>query len=224
MSDFRRYAVYYLPDDAGLAAFGASWLGWDIGTGTVCGQPNVANIGRLTDQPRKYGFHGTLKPPFRLATGTAADDLASAVADVAKRSAPILLDGLSLTAIGSFLALVPKGDTRTLDRLAFRCVSDLDGFRRPPDAAERDRRRAGGLTQRQEALLGQWGYPYVGDEFRFHLTLTGKLTPDELSDVRVVLEGLLPPLPAPFAIDTIALVGEDREGMFRLIHRYALTG
>ena len=37
-----------------------------------------------------------------------------------------------------------------------------------------------GLTDRQEALLTQWGYPYVMEEFRFHITLTGALDPAHL--------------------------------------------
>ncbi len=43
---------------------------------------------------------------------------------------------------------------------------------------ELQRRRAANLTPRQEFLLMHWGYPYVLDEFRFHMTLTRRL-PDE---------------------------------------------
>ena len=224
MSDFRRYAVYYLPDDGTLAAFGASWLGWDIATGTFCGQPAEPNIKEMTDQPRKYGFHATLKPPFVLASDTSFQDLAQAVAHHAGQSAPVRADGLSLTTIGAFLALTPVGDTRSLDRFAFRCVTDLDRFRKTPSETELVRRRANGLSPRQEEMLTRWGYPYVGEEFRFHLTLTGKLALDDLAAARAAVERVLPPLPAPFSIESIALVGEDGSGMFRLIHRHALTG
>ncbi len=224
MSEFRRYAVYYLPDDAGLAGFGASWLGWDVAGGVPVEQPEIEGIAEATAAPRRYGFHGTLKPPFFLADGAEFGTLEAEVADLAGRLAPVRLDGLRLAAIGRFLALVPEGGTRALGDLAFACVRDLDGFRRPPDAAELARRRAAGLTERQESLLTEWGYPYVGDEFRFHLTLTGKLDPTTQARFSEALKARLPDLPRPFDISSIALVGEGEDGQCRLIHRYALTG
>lgn len=224
MSDFQRYAIYYLPDDPDLAAFGSSWLGWDVVGGTAVAQPDVAGIGRITETPRKYGFHGTLKPPFRLAESSSRVALERDVAALAARLAPVRLDGLRLAALGSFLALVPTGDTSALDRLAFACVQALDGHRRPPELAELARRRSGGLTERQDMLLRQWGYPYVAEEFRFHLTLSGKLAPDEVAPLTATLETRLPPLPAPFNVGSIALLGEAGDGMFRQIQRYALTG
>src|SRR5438445_432365 len=38
---------------------------------------------------------------------------------------------------------------------------------------------ATGLSARQAELLARWGYPYVHDEFRFHMTLTGPIADDE---------------------------------------------
>lgn len=224
MSDFRRYAVYYLPDDADLAAFGASWLGWDVESGMPCARFDDDRIAQFAEKPRKYGFHGTLKPPFRLAEGTSFDDLACEVAAVARQNEAIRLDGLQLAKIGHFLALVPVGDTTALNRLAFGYVTDLDRFRAPPGDAELAGRRSSGLSSRQDALLIEWGYPYVADEFRFHLTLTGKLDADDLDAAKAAVEARLPSLPKPFVIGSVALVGEDGEGMFHLIHRYALTG
>ena len=224
MSRFRRYAVYYLPDDASLAAFGASWLGWDVSTGTSCGQPLIDGIDQVTETPRKYGFHGTLKPPFRLTEGRTAADLNVTIAELASRTKAIRLDGLRLAKLGRFLALVPTGDVTALERLAFDCVTEFDAYRDPPTEEELEKRRAAGLTPRQDAYLSQWGYPYVGDEFRFHLTLSGKLDEAELARIRDAAAAILPPLPEPFEIATISLVGEAEDGKFRQVHRYALTG
>ncbi|CAN0604442.1 unnamed protein product, partial [Ectocarpus sp. 12 AP-2014] len=66
MSMFQRYAVYYLPDDADLAAFGAAWLGWDVEAGAMCPRPEIDSLDEATATPQQYGFHGTLKPPFQL--------------------------------------------------------------------------------------------------------------------------------------------------------------
>lgn len=224
MSDFLRYAVYYLPDDRALAAFGAAWLGWDVENGETVAQPRVSDIQSLTSTPRRYGFHATLKPPFRLDPGATDADLAQAVGDLARSLSPVRLDGLRLAAIGRFLALVPVGDTTTLNALAFECVAQLDRYRHPPEEAELKRRRESTLTARQDDLLVKWGYPYVAEEFRFHMTLTGKLDPEQLSGAREEVGKRLPRVPSPFEVASISLVGEDREGMFHLLHRYTLTG
>lgn len=224
MSDFQRFAIYYLPEDRALAAFGAAWLGWDVETGKACAQPAVEGIADVTATPRKYGFHGTLKPPFRLSAGTEPAALHDALAQFAQTTAPVRLEGLQLSRIGRFLALVPEGDAAALAKLAFACVRLFDPFRHPPDTAELDRRRAAGLTPRQDALLLKWGYPYVAEEFRFHLTLTGKLDPSAQEAALAALETGLPALPRPYPITSIALTGERADGHFEMIHRYALTG
>ena len=223
MSGFRRYAIYYLPDDEALARFGAAWLGWDVERGVPAPHPEGADLDAATATPRKYGFHATLKPPFRLADGMREEALHDAVAALAADQPPVRLDGLDLATLGHFLALVPRGDTGPLGRLAFRCVKDLDRFRAPPSAAELDQRRAKGLTPRQDAMLLRWGYPYVGEEFQFHMTLSGGLPDDDLAVLRRTAAAALPPLPQPFDIASIALVGERLGGMFQRIHRYALT-
>lgn len=224
MSNFQRYAIYYLPDDPQLAAFGASWLGWDVETGCEVVQPPVDGIARITETPRKYGFHGTLKPPFRLAEDTDADSLAEDISALAARTAPVIVDALTCARIGRFLALTPRGNASALGDLAFACVSELDHHRRPASESELERRRAAGLTDLQEALLMKWGYPYVADEFRFHLTLSGKLDDATAAATEAALDGRLPTIPQPFEIKSISLVGEREDGRFSLIHRYALTG
>ena len=82
------------------------------------------------------------------------------------------------------------------------------------------------LLQRaeQEALLQRWGYPYVMEEFRFHLTLTGRLPVDKITHWTDTARAHLPPLPAPFVMDVVALVAEREDGRFELIQRYTLAG
>jgi len=226
---FTRYAVYYTPPPGALAEFGASWLGWDIWAGRpvahprVCALPNP--VARITETPRRYGFHATLKPPFRLAPGATEDTLYAALSALCSETEPVLLQGLELRQIGSFLALVPMGDTEPLNRLAANIVRGIDRYRAPLDEAELARRRATGLTPRQEAQLVKWGYPYVMEEFRFHMTLTGPLGAAELDVLRPTLAPmLLRLLPAALRISDATLVGEDASGKFHALHRCALTG
>lgn len=223
MSGYSRFGLFYLPSHGALAAFGAAWLGWDVDIGSFCRQPDVTAIHDITATPRKYGFHGTLKAPFRLSDGQTLPALQKAVAALASDLPPVTLEGLALTDLAGFLALVPRGDTAALGALAGRVVTQLDRFRAPAGDAELARRRGAGLSPVQEAHLLDWGYPYVLGEFRFHMTLTGQLTQAQMPGARAALERLLPPLPAPFVLDQIALVGERADGFFETIHRYALT-
>lgn len=224
MDHYRRYALYYTPPQGEFADFGAGWLGWDAAAGRAVAQPELTglDIAALTVAPRKYGFHATLKAPFRLAGGRGADTLADAVGELAARLRPVTLDGLALTRIGPFLALTPVGDQGPLNALAAQLVEGLDPFRAPLTEAELARRDPARLTPRQRALLDGWGYPYVLDEFRFHMTLTGALDPGTLDAVTAQLAPRLAVVPRPFTLDAISLMGEGADGRFRLIRRVSL--
>lgn len=229
MWDFRRYAIYYAPEPGPLAEFGAAWLGWDPAAGAEAAHPQVAALPRpvaeLTETPRKYGFHGTIKPPFRLAEGQSVEALHAAAQALCARLAPVTLHGLHLSRLGAFLALTPRGDASALAALAAKVVQALDAFRAPPSEAEIGRRNPDKLSPAQRALMEKWGYPYVFDEFRFHLTLTGKLDSAEAEAVEAALAPVVAPLlPVPFRIGSLCLFGEAEDGRFHLLHRYTLSG
>ena len=229
MDGFTRYAIYYAPEPGPLAAFGAGWLGWDAARATIPPRPQVDGLpcapDQITGTVRKYGFHGTLKPPFRLAEGCSADALHTAITALARLHAPVKLDGLVLARIGQFLALVPDGPATALASLASHTVMELDSFRAPPSEAEIAARNPAALSPTQAALLQRWGYPYVMEEFRFHLTLTGRLSGEDLDSVHAALTPHLDPLlPQPFDIASLCPFGEAADGMFHLLHRYALSG
>jgi putative phosphonate metabolism protein len=226
MTRFQRYAIYVMPDGA-LARFGAQWLGWDAQAGRTTDHPQVAGLPRPLDEitatPRKYGLHATIKPPFRLAESRPPAGLMADLAALCARLEPVTLQGLSLARLGGFLALVPEGPTDALNAMAQQVVTALDQHRAPLTEAELARRRKARLTPAQETLLARWGYPFVLEEFRFHVTLTGNLPRPEAEAVAAALTGHLDPvLPRPFVIGSLCLVGEDGEGLFHLIHRYPL--
>lgn len=218
---YHRYAIYDLPDQQPLSDDGASWLGWNAVTGKAAQQPDYKNISRVTSTPRKYGFHATLTPPFRLADGKDLDTLGDSVATLASDATPAVCESLKVAIIGKFLALTPEGDTQSFEQLAMQCVESLDDFRAPLNDAELARRRASGLSDRQEALLAQWGYPYVGPEFRYHITLTGALEEDERQLWRATAAEHFS-LPSTYRIGSLALVGERTDGCFELIQRYTI--
>jgi hypothetical protein len=213
-----RYAIYCLPEGR-FGAEGATWLGWDAAAGRALPVPPERAPWVAT--PRRYGFHATLKPPFRLAEDANPGDLGRALARLAARIAPARADGLEAVVLDGFVAFRPRGASSALADVAARCLVELDAFRAPAPPEELARRRAAGLSPRQEAMLQHWGYPYVLDEFQFHVTLSGRVE-DAPAVLRAAKAHFSAP-PAPFMLDAIALC-EEREGMFRLRHRYPLTG
>ena len=133
-----------------------------------CRSPRAA----LVAAPRRYGFHATLKPPFRLAEGADAAGLDAAAARGGGGFAPFALR-LRLGWLGGFLALVPEAAPPELAALAAACVTRARRLPGAAGAAELARRRAAGLDAVEAENLRRWGYPYVLDRFRFHMTLTG---------------------------------------------------
>jgi putative phosphonate metabolism protein len=227
---YNRYALFWAPPaGSALARFGATWLGWDCVAGADVERPQVAlprPLPEMTRAPWRYGFHATLKPPFRLAKGTTATALDRAVAVLAAPLHPARGPGLAVTARLGFAALMLAGPAPEIDALAAACVTGLDSFRAPPSETELARRRATGLTPRQDANLLRWGYPYVLHDFRFHLTLSGRLKPGEAEPFLAAVTPLAQPLLDPeLLIDEICLFGDPGENRgFRLLRRYPLTG
>lgn len=224
---FDRYAIFYTAPPGAFADFCASWLGWDSRSGVHVPHPNIGDldVAALTDTPRKYGFHGTLKAPFRPAENAGEADLRDAVAAFAETATPVDHVPMGLQLHRGFIALRPVGDTSELNALANRIVTELDTFRAAAPPAELARRRAARLTPRQDHNMMTWGYPYVLEDFHFHLTLTGRLDDASGAHVMDVLRPhMVDVLPEVIAIDHIALMGQASDGMFHEIHRYALTG
>ena len=222
----KRLAVYYAPRAGAFADHAAAWLGWDSIRGVDLPQPDLAGIpfpAILTAEARRYGFHGTLRAPFRLAAGISKDQAGAHVAALAARLVPVECEGLVIENLQGFLALTPMGCEAALLELAAAVVEGTNDLRAPLTGEEIARRRPDSLTPRQRSLLDAWGYPYVMEEFRFHLTLTDRL-PDTGPAMEALSAHFDPVLPRPFRIEDICLFGEDAAGRFHLLHRYALTG
>lgn len=226
MDQMKRFAIYYAPEAGAFADAAAAWLGWDLAQGASVPQPAPdlpRSLAEVTAEPRKYGFHATLKPPFRLADGVTAADLAQATARLAASLAPLKLPGLRMVTLEGFLALIPLGDQTALQNLAAEVVRSLDPYRAALTPAETARRRPERLSPRQRDLLATYGYPYVMERFQFHLTLSGPLKDDEAAVTAAAAHHFAGLIPAPFHIGDLCLCGEDALGRFHLLHRYALS-
>ena len=212
-----RYALYFAPA-AGSAwdRFGATWLGRSAHTGASLAQPEIPGLdaGRfhaLTGAPRRYGFHATLKPPFRLAAGCTPDDLLLELSQVFGQIPSFRMPPMKVVVLDRFLALVPDGDPGEINRIADACVTRFDRYREPADAAEIARRRSARLTTREDEHLLRWGYPYVLDAFRFHMSLTGPIgSGSETAALGRAAANLIPDEPLRF--DSVTLSRESSPG------------
>lgn len=224
-----RYAIYYVPaPGTELAALGCAVLGYDADS---CKDvPFLDTLGLTPDawaeatrEPRRYGFHATLKAPFRLKDGLSEDELIADVRRVASHLPAVCIDLLAVKVLTRFVALVPAQAAPAVDRLAWHVVRKLDWARAPLTSRDRERRLAVGLNERQSAYLETYGYPYVGDEFRFHMTLAGPLSPELLPIVQKRLAAVFSGAERGCLVDALAVLRQDDSALrFSVIARCPL--
>jgi putative phosphonate metabolism protein len=228
MSSPPRYAIYHVPArDAALYRFGATLLAYDAFAASDVEHPRqalaaFADWHDLTADPRKYGFHATLKAPFLLKEGETEAALCTAFDSFVTEPRGIPEISPVVRAIGSFIAVVPDAPVAPLIRLADDAVHAFEPFRAPLTEHDRQRRLKSPLTARQIELLDRWGYPYVFEEFRFHMTLTGSLPADKRDRVLPFLQGEFAKLGlASHPISHVALLRQDNSGAQFVIIRHA---
>lgn len=206
-----RYALYYAPPlDHPLTRTAVRWLGRDAFGGRVPSRTLPPAWEPLVTDPRRYGFHATLKPPMRLKPGVHSWDLQTAASDFSRKQTPLDIGRLKVARIGSFFALVPEIAPAALRALADAVVSEFDGFRAPMPPEEFARRNSPNLTSHEVENLKTWGYPYVFDSFRFHMSLTGPV-PEELRDAvgNHLTELFADSLREPVIIDALTIFMEE---------------
>lgn len=215
-----RYAIYFSPErHSPWWEFGAHWLGRDECSDAPLVQPvlsqfNVAELRAITAEPRRYGFHATLKAPFHLRGGRNVADLMAGLEALAATLKPVPLGPMRVATLGNFVALMPVVAPEELTALAAQCVTALDALRAPLSAAELARRRAAQLDAREQELLQLYGYPYVLERFRFHFSLSGPLA---AAQAQRVMQAVLEPVAqlnttAPLLLDRLCLLVETAPG------------
>lgn len=211
-----RYAIYYAPDPASaLWRFGSAVLGYDASEGRDV--PPLVPAGftpeewaRATSEPRRYGFHATIKAPFRLTPAMPEDAVREAAERIARTLSPVDLGRCQVSVVpssdgGGFVAITPTAAPAALAHLERSVVTGFEPLRAAPSDAEKARRRPDRLTDRQRLNIERYGYPYVLEEFAFHMTLSGRL--DD---------------PHPVAADLARLAREHSVGEDVLVDRLAI--
>ena len=220
-----RYALYFTPpasDPLTLAA--QRWLGRNAFTGAALERPvadgfDAAALAGLTADPRRYGFHATLKAPFSLAEGRSEAELLAEIGRFVSEVEPFEIPRAVIGRLGSFFALVPGDDCAPLQAFAGEVVRRFERFRAPLASADIARRKPDELTAEKRQNLVQWGYPYVFDEFRFHMTLTGRVPAERQGAVEAALLAHFADFhDRSLLIDGLALFREPSRGADFTVH------
>ncbi|NKJ04802.1 DUF1045 domain-containing protein [Rhizobium sp. SG741] len=213
-----RYALYFTPPkDDPLTSLAALWLGRDAFSDEIFSDKAIGPVpeghAELTADPRRYGFHATLKAPFELAASVNERDLLEVAAEFAARTKAFVIPELVLGQLGHFFALVPGSLYQPLQDFASRVVKTFEPFRAPLSQYDIARRNPEGMTEAQRANLLRWGYPYVNDEFRFHMTLTGRVPAKRQAEMHEVLrERFADHTGKPLDISGLAIFVEEERG------------
>lgn len=228
-----RYAVYFAPNvEQQWWAQASQWLGRCAVSQQMNVQPLVAGVSakrfaELTEHPRRYGFHATLRAPFVLTSQYQPADLIDRVNLLCQDLKPFVLPRLQVTLLDQFLALVPERNAAQATRLEEQCVTVLNDYAEPLGPDELSRRRSAGLSAQEDALLLRWGYPYVLERFRFHCSLTGSLasaSSQEISALTQAAHQHFDQLP-PCLFDSLAIFVEPTRGAdFVLLQQCPLMG
>lgn len=230
MSQYPRYAIYFVPAaDSVLYRFGASLIGYDAYPGQPLAFPpgieaEVEGWEQFTADPRRYGFHATLKAPIALAAGKTESALIATMDEFARTPRAMPMITPVVRSISSFIAIVPDKPCAELQAFARDCVTVFDSFRAPLTEADRERRNISALSERQILYLDRWGYPYVLEEFRFHMTLAGSLPAERLETVTNILRERFSALElTSIPIDRLTLLRQDDPtSRFKIIRHWPL--
>jgi hypothetical protein len=231
-----RFALYLAPEaDDPLWHFGSEWLGYDAQSGLDVPHPRIEGVTshewrEATAHPRLYGFHLTLKAPFRLAPGARPEELEHHLAELAARHCvvepvPLELDASPAGDGQVFLCLRPKNPSAFLSTLEADAVVNLDPLRAPLEPAEYARRKPERLSSRELSYLRCYGYPHVLEAFRPHFSLTGPIAADSplLTALRAHLDKTV--VPNAFACRSLALFEQPEPGArFIVRRRFDLPG
>ncbi|SMD02931.1 DUF1045 domain-containing protein [Rhizobium sp. RU36D] len=220
-----RYAIFFTPPPSDpLTLVAASWLGRNAYSDAPVDHPDVRGLGiheiaYYTAMPRRYGFHATIKAPFRLNDGMSESALLRDMMRFAGTIEPFEIPRLEVLRLGDHFGLAPARPCDSLQFVSSAVIQEFDAFRAPLSEAEIERRNPDGLSATQFANLHRWGDPYVMEEYRFRMTLTGPVGGGDMARVDRALHALFDPLlEEPVVFSNLALFIEREVGAPFQVH------
>lgn len=227
-SNLERFALYFtFATKNPLYQKATQWLGHCVYNQDIDSSQSLISVSdkfRMVRKAAHYGFHATLKPPFRLRSGTTQADLEAHLQSFTSEMKAITCPPLKIHSIANFIALIPSDSCAELNHLAKQCVIEFEQFRAPLNEIEMQKRLSSPLTVRQQQLLDEYGYPYVLDEFRFHMTLSDRMQDGLIDDALQQLSFEFSPLlNSQLNVDCVCLCHQSNpDDPFTLIKSYPL--
>lgn len=215
-----RYAIYFCPAPASaLGALGRDWLGGEAVPNGIPGVP-ASRWNELLSDVRRYGWHATVRPPFTLSPDVDYEDLRRAINVVAQSYSPSTIT-LRLSRLGGFLALRPVGECAAVNSMAAACTEAVEVLRAPLVEPE-FQRRVRGLDAIETHYLQRYGYPYVFERYRFHMTLSAPATVEEEHALQRWLALRAAAVPVA-RVDALSICVERASGAaFEVLERFPL--
>jgi len=237
MTNYKRVAIYFLPKkNSSLENFGKNLLGRDINKKKKISltrrQKYFINRGftyfdELKDyceQPAKYGFHATLKAPFRLKRNVKTKNFYDVISHIAAQHSRFKIKGLKIAYSKKFTFITSRKPNKLLINLENDLVKHLDTFRAELNKTEIKKRIPDSLTFKQNKYLKEWGYPFVFDQFKFHMTLMNQNNNKLSNKQKLELEKLIYKISNNvIEFNEISLLGENKNGHFEEIKRFKLN-
>ena len=237
MTNYKRVAIYFLPKkNSSLENFGKNLLGRDINKKRKISltrrQKYFINRGftyfdELKDyceQPAKYGFHATLKAPFRLKRNVKTKNFYDVISHIAAQHSRFKIKGLKIVYSKKFTFITSRKPNKLLINLENDLVKHLDTFRAELNKTEIKKRIPDSLTFKQNKYLKEWGYPFVFDQFKFHMTLMNQNNNKLSNKQKLELEKLIYKISNNvIEFNEISLLGENKNGHFEEIKRFKLN-
>lgn len=220
-----RYAIFFTPPASDpLAQVAASWLGRSAYSGQEVEHPAVRGLSLhevafYTALPRRFGFHACVKAPFHLSPGSTESALLRDMMRFAGSLEPFKLPPLEICRLGDLYGLAPVTLCQQVEYLASAVVRQFDAYRAPLTEDEIERRNPDGLSAAQFTNLHRWGHPYVMDEYRFNMSLTGPVATQHMPRVEKALHDIFDPLlEEPVSFSNLALFIEREPGAPFQVH------
>ena len=237
MTNYKRVAIYFLPKkNSSLENFGKNLLGRDINKKKKISltrrQKYFINRGftyfdELKDyceQPAKYGFHATLKAPFRLKRNVKTKNFYDVISHIAAQHSRFKIKGLKIVYSKKFTFITSRKPNKLLINLENDLVKHLDTFRAELNKTEIKKRIPDSLTFKQNKYLKEWGYPFVFDQFKFHMTLMNQNNNKLSNKQKLELEKLIYKISNNvIEFNEISLLGENKNDHFEEIKRFKLN-
>lgn len=215
-----RVAIYYSPGSCSpLLQVAEQWFEMKT-TGTM----SESETADMLKDPKRYGFHATIKPPFKLKDQYSIGDVEQQMQRFCQHTSSFITPHMEVAKIGRFFCIKPVEESWEINSLASSVVQRFDNFREPAREKDLERRRLTGLNFRQDELLIEWGYPYVLSEFIFHMTLTGKITDERQNkSLREELKKRFSQaLSEPLNIDSLSMYTQEGSADFIEHKRFSL--